>query len=209
VAAPKRTASREESGLHHGEEHHEVAPAIPAADRDFRGLLGDLERAVKPYLAPDGKPYAKDADQTIPFYQIVTWADPHFIPGYTIGAMAICRGGKHPDRAIAFLEEGLLRNPGSFEIRTELGRYHLVHRRDFRAAEAHLLEALRLVARRAEFSEEEQETLTDCYRWLALCHREGGHPARAVQTALLGLSRIGPDVTLQHTLRFRGRTTRK
>jgi hypothetical protein len=194
---------------HAGHDEHEDGHVlvIPPAREDFRGILGDLERALKPYLAANGRMYEKDAAQTIPFYRLLTWADPHFIQGWTVGAAFVGEGGKRVDAALEFLHEGERANPASFEIQTELGRLYLVHRRDLARAERHLTAAARLIPRRA-LSDLEQEARLDAYRWLALLQVEAGRPAAALAVAAAG-ERFAPgDVTFRHIRERRGRPAR-
>ncbi|MFN3652073.1 MAG: hypothetical protein ACK47B_21060 [Armatimonadota bacterium] len=203
-------AENTEGGDRHSHEEHAEEEAghvfvIPPAREDFRGVLGDLERATKPYLGPDGTAYAKDADQTIPFYRLVTRVDPHFIQGYTVGAQSIARAGKHADAGIAYLEEGARHNPASFEIQTELGHFWLVYKRRYDLAERHLLRALELVPTGRELTELEQEARLDAYRWLALNYREWGRAADAVRIAREGLQVVGEDAALLHVAQSRGR----
>jgi tetratricopeptide (TPR) repeat protein len=193
-------ADRGEDGLDHG--HDPASLVIPSAKEDFRGVIGDLERAVKPYVDAQGRMYHKDLDQTIPYYRLLTWADPHFVQGYLVGASFICRAGKHVDRALEFLHEGERNNPGSFEIQTELGHFYLVYRRDYPAAEKHLLRALALVPGGRELPEQELDTLADTYRWLALTYEKWAKIPEAVRTARMGLRVLGKDVTLDRIIRL-------
>jgi hypothetical protein len=197
---------------HDGEESHEDEGgqgahvlAVPPAREDWRGILGDLERSIKPYTDANGRPYSKDADQTVPFYRMVTWADPRFIQGYTVGAMFICRSGRYADRAIAYLHEGERYNPASFEIQMELGHYYLVYKKDYPAAEKHLLRALALVPRDRRLTEMEEEARTDAYRWLALNYQQWEKPQHAVRIAREGLRVLGEDPTLRRIIKDQGR----
>ncbi len=204
--APHGHDGHAEHGERPGHEDGHVV-VIPPRAEDFRGALGDLERAVKPYAGGDGQLYSKGPDQTVPFYRLMTWADPHFVPGYAVGASAICQAGKHADEALAFLREGERSNPDSFELQTELGHFLLVYRRDYPSAERHLARALELVPR-SGLSPLQKDARTDAYRWLAILYREWGRPAQAVRVAREGLAVVGPDHTLQLTVRQRGRPVR-
>lgn len=186
------------------EEHEAHVLAIPPKREDFRGILGDLERATKPYAAADGRLYSKDGNQTVPFYRLMTWADPHFIQGYSVGAVWINHAGKYADRAVEFLKEGERANPDSFEIQTELGHYYLVYKKDHPSAERHLRQAIALVPRHRPLTEMEQDERDDAYRWLALSCRDSGKPHEAVRVAREGLQVIGPDGTLQRIIRKNG-----
>jgi hypothetical protein len=191
----------------HGHEEHGEAGhvfVIPPAREDFRGVLGDLERAVKPYAGADGKMYSKDASQTLPFYRLMTWADPHFIQGYTIGSTFINNAGKGTDGALQFLLEGERFNPNSFEIQTELGHLYLVYKHDYAAAERHLRHAIRSLPQR-KLTELEDEARTDAYRWLALDLVQWEKPVEAVRLAREARALVGPDATLDHVLQRKGK----
>lgn len=186
----------------HGEEGHVFV--IPPAREDFRGVLGDLERAVKPYAGTDGKLYGKDSSQTLPFYRLMTWADPHFIQGYTVGSTFINKVGKEPDAAIQFLLEGARFNPDSFEVQTELGHLYLVHKHDYAAAEKHLRQAIALLPHR-KLTEMEDEARSDAYRWLALNYVQWNKPQEAVRFAHEARVLLGPDATLDHVIQRGGK----
>lgn len=211
---------------HAGEEHHDEHPAdahheeghaegdghdhegghvfvIPPAREDFRGVLGNLERAIKPYTDSQGRLYSKADNQTIPFFRLMTWADPHFIDGYVVGVHFICEAGKHSDEALKYLHEGEQNNPDSFEIQEELGHVNLVYRKDYAAAERHLLRAVQLLPHR-KLTETEEESRTDTYRWLALNYSQWGKPEQAMRVARAGLKVVGPDVTLERVLEKKG-----
>ncbi len=174
---------------------------IPSARHDFRGFLGDLERATKPYLAADGKMYAKPLEQTLPYYRVVTWIDPHFVEAYVVGATMISDAGQHVREAEEYLLEGARHNPESFEIQTELGHFALVYRQDYPSAARHLEAALRLVPADRKLSDVQTDSLQDAWRWLALTYREWGQPDRARRVARAGLAVIGEDISLRGILR--------
>jgi tetratricopeptide (TPR) repeat protein len=190
---------------HGGEGHPEHVLAIPPKREDFRGVLGDLERAVKPYAARDGELYSKDIDQTVPFYRMMTWADPHMIQGYTVGASAICRAGKYADRALAFLKEGERANPDSPEIQEELGHYYLVYFHDYARAEACLRHSLALLPGNRKLTDSEEDARTDAYRWLALGFVQQGKPAAAIQAAREGIRQEPKDALLAGIIARQGR----
>ena len=178
--------------------------AIPPAAEDFRGVLGDLEREIKPYKDKHGKMYEKDAQQTIPFYRLMTWADPHFVQGYTIGATFISEAGKFADVGLAFLHEGERNNPRSFEIQTELGHFYLAYKKDFPRAEHHFRRALQLVPTDRKLTDLEQDSRDDLYHWAALNYVEWGRPVDAVRIARRGITDLSGDGMLQKIVARRG-----
>ena len=178
---------------------------IPPRGEDFRGILGDIEREVKPYLGSTGAPFSKDTDQTLAFYRLITRLDPHHVQGYVIGATFLCRAAQYPRLGRRFLEEGERNNPGSFEIQTELGHFDLVYFRDYAGAEQHLLRSLESLPPRRKLSEIEEDARDDAYRWLALTYREWRRPADAVRIARAGLRFLPLDATLNGIVKLSGR----
>jgi tetratricopeptide (TPR) repeat protein len=193
--APNAENSEPEDEHDHGDAQ---VLTIPPAHEDFRGVLGDLERAVKPYKLSSGALPSKDADQTIPLFRFMTRLDPHFIPGFVVGASMIYRGGRFPDAAIDLLAEGAVANPESFEVQVELGRLFLVAKKDLPRAETHLRRALELAPIARPRTELEEDALADAYRWLGLTYREARKPREAVAVAREGLRVFPGDVTLTH-----------
>lgn len=205
---PRRAAGDDrEARAHRGHSHGEepMVLAIPAREADFRGVLGDLERSIKPYAGSAGERYEKDADQTLPYYRLMVSADPHFVQGWVVGSAFLCRAGRHVEEALALLREGERHNPDSFEIQTELGHLLLVYRKDYPVAAAHLERALRLAPPGRPREPLQEDALQDAYRWLALTYREAGQPQRAVEAARRGLAVLGPDATLLGVVQRGGR----
>lgn len=198
-----------EGGAHSGVAEHADedghVPVIPSAQRDFRGFIGDLERQVKPYLSNDGQEFSKDPEQTVPFYRLMTWSDPHFIQGYTVGATFIAKAGKYADRGIEFLLEGERANPESFEIQTELGHFYLVYKKSPSAAIPHLLQSIQLAPPYDKQSEGEQESFLDAYHWLVLACVKAEQPEQAVRFAKEGQRYQAQDPTFNHVLKYHGR----
>ncbi len=196
------TASQDE----HADHGHQGAYVlvIPPAKEDFRGPIGDLERNVKPYLSRDGTLYSKDSDQTLAFYRLITWLDPHHVQAFVVGASFMSRGGKYADDGLRFLHEGERFNPDSFEIQTELGHFYLVYKRDYPAAAEHLVRALQLIPRHRARLPVEEDLRADAYRWLALTYQEWKQPEKAVAVARSGMMALGYDGTLAHVIERKG-----
>lgn len=91
---------------------------IRDAANDFRGFIGDLERAVQPYQPADQQHVHTDGTELLPWYRLATLTDPHNVRGYMIGAwwLSGVRGGEKHEEAIAFLDEGIRNNPRSFQL---------------------------------------------------------------------------------------------
>lgn len=193
------------AGEHAGHGHQGAyVLVIPPAKEDFRGPIGDLERNVKPYLSRNGTLYSKDSDQTLAFYRLITWLDPHHVQAYVVGASFMSRGGKYADQGLGFLHEGERFNPDSFEIQTELGHFYLVYQRDYAAAAEHLVRALQLIPRHRALLEVEEDLRADAYRWLALTYQEWKKPEKAVVVARSGIMALGYDGTLAHVIERKG-----
>ncbi len=183
------------------EEHAGHVLVIPPKREDFRGVLGDLERTVKPYLAPDGKPYAKDPDQALPLYRLMTMADPHFTQGYTTGATFIARGGSRMDEGLAFLREGERHNPDSFEIQTEIGHFLLIYKKQPEAAIGYLEKARAALPAGRPLTDIESDAREDTYRWLAYAYRAVGNQSKVCEVAKEGLTILGEDKVLERLAR--------
>lgn len=171
-----------------------VTTVIPSAERDFRGILGDLERAVSAYKDMRGHTH-NDPKAALPLLRLMTWIDPQFIPGWTTGAtvMARDRTEEADRRAFAFLQEGLRNNPESLAILADMGRMSAVHFRDLKTAAAFLEKACRLGAEHFDhLPDVEREGLNQSVRWLALCYRDLGRPQDQRRVLEFGL-RLFPD----------------
>jgi hypothetical protein len=187
----------EAANLAEGEHEAGHVLVIPPKHEDFRGVLGDLERTVKPYTAPDGKPYAKDPDQAIPLYRLMTMADPHFVQAYTTGATFIARGGARAEEGLAFLREGERHNPESFEIQMELGHFALIYGKRPREAIRRLERARAGLPTGRPLNDLETDARADTYHWLAYAYRAVGDKARVREVAAEGVRVMGEDRLLE------------
>ncbi|MBI3912191.1 MAG: hypothetical protein HY320_14835 [Armatimonadetes bacterium] len=172
----------------------------PSPRADFRGFLGELESQIHPTFAAGGH-YHENPEKTIPLFRLMTWANPYFVSGYTVGANILCDAGRHVGEAIAFLQEGEHHNPFSIEIQTELGRYFVYYLRHYALAEQHLHRALDLARGRDAMPPDEAEAVWNAYRWLALAYQAWGKHSQAVAVAKEGRRRVGPDIVLDGVLR--------
>ncbi|MBI4720834.1 MAG: hypothetical protein HY770_06365, partial [Chitinivibrionia bacterium] len=62
---------------------------------------------------------------------IVTSLDPHFLFGYTFGALVLCEDAGAFDEGIGFLKKGMSCNPTSWELPFEIGLLHYIDRHDY------------------------------------------------------------------------------
>ncbi|MCD6384182.1 hypothetical protein J7M23_00240 [Candidatus Sumerlaeota bacterium] len=155
-------------GAHH---HEHVIPVIPHKDVDFRGILGDIERAVKPYT-PTHIPH-KGLNELIPWYRLMTLANPHHIRGYVVGAYFIYTYGKRPKEALKFLQEGERNNPQSPEIKEALGRFYFYKFHQPAKAIPYYKEAIALYNRKMKsrkLTEDEQELHRNAYVSLVMAY---------------------------------------
>lgn len=193
-------AIRDGDGWHQaiGDEQS-MTTVVPDAASDFRGVLGDVERAVQAYKPMEGHIH-NDPRSALPLFRLMTLVDPQFIPGWTTGAMVLAsdRNQSSTSAALAYLRSGLEENPGSVAIRTELARLMISRNRDLRGAIPILREGVHLATKNyADFSEDEQEACVDCFRWLSLCLAETGGTTESIQNAQLGLDTVGDDAVLK------------
>ena len=91
-----------------------VNSEILVEEVDFRGFLGNIERAVKPF---DMAHRHTDTTELLPWYRLMTVMDPHYVRGYRIGTYWLIG---RPDaqswiEAIKFLDEGIDLNNGAPE----------------------------------------------------------------------------------------------
>lgn len=137
----------------HGHEEHDylcesqgMETAIPRAENDFRGWIGDLYREVKPWRDPSQAHVHTDGRELLPWFRLMTLSDPHYVPGYLAGGFWLQKQGD--DLALAFIEEGMRNNPDAFQLYLSRGLLNMrkarVSGRDPLAeADRHLLAAAR------------------------------------------------------------------
>ncbi|MBC7807803.1 MAG: hypothetical protein H7145_16845 [Akkermansiaceae bacterium] len=189
-----RTASEDvASGF---KQHEEETTIIPSAKSDWRGVIGDVERAVQPYEDMSNHKH-RDPQEALPLFRLMTASNPQFIPGYVYGAAMIARNKTKYPEAIAFLKEGEVNNPQSIEIKTEMGMFYDAKTREFNKAVQPLQEAIVIGSRRdpATLSDDEKEAWQNAYRWLVLSYRYQGEREKAHQFAVAGLKLFPGDAT--------------
>lgn len=179
-----------------------ITTVIPGQSRDFRGWLGDLERATTTYRDMSNHRHNQPFD-TMPLYRLINWCDPDFIPAWLSGAMALA-GSKHSgaaDAAIAYIEDGVRQNPESIALLTDYARLKIKYRGELRSAIVLLDRACKMAERNyAGLPEGEKEAVTDAFRWLALAHKALGDFDAAKGAAHRGLRLVGHDGVLEHFL---------
>jgi tetratricopeptide (TPR) repeat protein len=101
--------------------------AIRAAADDFRGFLGNMEREVKPYRNASKSHQHTDVAELLPWFRLMTLANPHYIRGYRVGGMTLVKE-KEWKKALEFMNEGVAGNPENpelFRLYQTLAQFHL------------------------------------------------------------------------------------
>jgi hypothetical protein len=171
-----------------------LTTVIPSKDRDFRGVFGDVERAVGTYQDMHHHVH-NDPKVALPLFRLMTWIDPQFIPGWTTGASVIARDTDKSAaiRAATYLKEGLAENPESIALLTDLGRLSAVRFKNLPRAIGYLEKARELGLRNHErLPEIEVAALDETYRWLALSYRDLGELQKMTAVLKEGL-KVFPD----------------
>jgi len=103
---------------HAGHEPEHAATLIPPPESDFRGLIGYLHRAVKPWQDPSHPHHHTTGKELLPWYRLITLTDPNNVRGYLIGAwwLKTNQGGENLDEALKFIDEGIANNPRAFAL---------------------------------------------------------------------------------------------
>lgn len=166
---------------HHEEGHedlHEgdIVTTVPPKERDFRGIFGDVERQVSSYKDMHGHDH-NEPTVAMPLYRLMTWLDPQFVQGWTMGGMILARDRSPAGtaRSIAFLKEGWQANPQSVDILSQIGYTIATREKDLKLSAKYLEEARSVgYPRFKELGETEKEGLNTAYRFLALCYRDLG-----------------------------------
>jgi hypothetical protein len=162
---------------------------VPNREADRRGLMGDLERQVKPFM--DARQHHhRDPKDTAALFRLMTWANPRFIPGWIVGANILAGAAGRPKEALEFLKEGESHNPESLEIQTEIGRYALVKFHQGAEAERRFRRAIALGAARPKLSEDEQAGWEEAHRWLFIQLHRAGRLKEAVALARTATTRF-------------------
>ncbi len=121
-------ADGEEHEHEHEHEHGEDDSAgtktmIPTEADDFRGIIGRLQREVKPWRDPSMPHQHADGTELLPWFRLMTRCDPHYVLGYTIGGWSL--KSRNLEAGIRFAKEGIENNPDSFQIHLTLGELYL------------------------------------------------------------------------------------
>lgn len=174
--AEKRAGKDAESaaggdGLH---ERSDLVTVVPGREHDFRGFLGDIERATTAYKPMKNHTH-NDPVQALPLFRLMTWIDPAFLRGWLVGASVLAR--VDPAEAERYLRDGLRENPRSIALHAELGALEAGKSKDYVAALAYFDQAIALGEKRfakgvGDPDSDEAQGMLSALKWAALCYRE-------------------------------------
>lgn len=187
--------SKEEQALHND---GGIVTVVPAKKDDFRGILGDLERAGSTYMQMENHTH-NDPKLSLPLFRLMTWVDSKFIPGWTMGAAIMIRDRteESTSKAITFLENGLKDNPENIEILVQLGYTLAVCRKDVFGGLTKFVQARDAALGKTRLSLAESEALQECYHWLIIGNKEVNNPFAARRYAEEGRHMFPDDELLK------------
>jgi hypothetical protein len=177
----------------------EGTTVVPNGEADHRGILGDLEREIKPFMDMRSHTH-RDPGETAALFRLMTWVNPRFIPGWVVGANVLAENMEDPKKAFAFLQEGVKKNPDNVEIHTELGRYLLYTFKDSLAAERQFRHAISLGERHGKMRPDEVEAWETAHRWLVIQYNHAGRSREASEMARLAIQRFPESLYFQRAL---------
>jgi tetratricopeptide (TPR) repeat protein len=174
-----------------GDESHLVT-TIPSADDDYRGLFGDLERATSAYKDMHNHKH-NDPETTFPLFRLMTWIDPQFLEGWSLGAMLLANNYTDQDlqKAVSYLDAGIAANPTSIELMTEKARLIAAREHKYNEAIALMERAHHQVLEKG-FQKSQAETVEEMYGLLADLYYLTGQYDKLRQLLVEGL-RLFPD----------------
>ncbi len=182
-----------------GDESHLVT-AVPSADRDFRGVFGDIERETSAYKDMTHHSHNSPV-ATLPLFRLMTWIDPQFITGWSTGGTILESDGSNIGvrKALEFLKEGLYNNPDSIDLLTQVGSI-VAFRLKNTAEGVDWLEKARKVgyAERAHLDETDRTSLEQTYSWLAICYATLKDRAKLKDAVSEGLTIFKDNKVLLH-----------
>lgn len=193
----------------HDHEHHVVPTLIRTPLEDWRGLVGDIQREVQPWLDPSKHIEHTPGTQLLPWYRMMTLANPHRIRGYRLGAMWLLAENdpKLDQEALTFVEEGIAYNPTAHELYMMKARILLRQKRLEDAATV-LRQSVELgVAQRPPggwpldgVGKEQENSLGAAIRTEVFVLQRLGRLSEALQRAEQGLRIYGHDPVLEETI---------
>ena len=206
-----------------GDVNYEGVPTIiPGSVGDYRGFIGDLQRKVSPWKAPEDGHEHTDGTELLPWFKVMTLSDPHYTRAYSVGGWWLKR--KNFDAALSFVEEGIANNPDAFQIHFMHGQLLnekairlggedvFAHPTDeakvaFHDANAAYTKAVTFALEQrpvdgtngwaaAEWSDYKEEDAWAAARMMVLTEYRFGDKKLAVEKAKICISQMGPDKVL-------------
>lgn len=183
-----------------------IVTVIPSKKEDFRGVFGDVERAVASYRDMKGH-HHQSPSQTLPLFNLMTRIDPQFVDGWTTAGY-ILLWDKKPgcvEKSLDFLQRGLAENPESIDILGQIGYCYLRDIKEIGYEGRHFDKALPYLEKARKIgldnfkllSDKEKEALEENYRRLSICYRELGKFREMKANAAEGLQLFGQDGSLR------------
>lgn len=190
-----KAASGDEQALHND---NGIVTVVPPPSSDFRGILGDLERATSTYKRMENHVH-NDPFLSLPLFRLMSWVDPKFIPGWTMGAAIMIRERSEnaTAKALNYLEAGLKDNPENIEILVQQGYTVAVCRKELSHAREYFLRARKSAFSRSKLGISEAEALREGYHWLIILDKELKLPSERKEIAEEGRHMFPDDKLFQ------------
>lgn len=174
-----------------------LTTVVPERELDFRGLLGDLDRATQAYRDMHGHEH-RDPDAALPLFRLMTWADPGFVQGWAVGASVLARGRtrERAEAAIDFLRRGIEANPASVMLKTDMAQMRITRMGDRDGALPMLREVVAGARLHPPADEDARDDVLRAWRWLSLVLRQKGEVRESIEAAKQGLHLFPSDPVL-------------
>jgi tetratricopeptide (TPR) repeat protein len=189
-------------------QHQDETTVVPSASGDWRGFYGALERQVQPYKNMEHHAHATP-DEALPLFRLMTISNPHFIAGFKVGGAMMLK--TKPKEAIAFIEEGVKKNPDNIELLVLLGGdVYVSNQKEYDRALPYLDKAITLAKQRdtkaltQDELDDYENAFVSAFRWAVLACREKGDHVRGRAYANEGLRYFPGDATFVRYLKQYG-----
>ena len=184
------------TGMGSGVAHKDGPSLVPDEDRDWRSILGEMNRHIEPWRS--GHARHSDPQELIPWYQVLVKFNPHYVQAYTNGAFFMSDFAGQPELGRDFLIAGAKKNPWSFEIESVLGRIYFDCFKDYDKAAEALIRATglaqeerhALAERGDEFDAIQEQLLSEAYLFLARSYTELGQFDEALAACDEGMEAV-------------------
>lgn len=190
----------------HDHNHEDVKTVIRAPGEDWRGIIGKLEREVKPWRDPSLPHLLSPGTELLPWYRLITLSNPKNIRGYVIGSFWLLSNNnvKQTNEALKFINEGLKNNPKSFQLYLMRGRIFLRLNDNKRALENFTKARQLAIAQRPKEGTDNpvwtidlEEDFLFAFRYEAILFRDSGNIQRALEIAKKALEYAPNDKSFQ------------